>query len=660
MFTGMHKRQAFTIMELMMIIVIIAVLAGLVFIAINPMRNFAESRNAQRSADINAILSAVDQYSLDHSRTFPNGIDQNLRMIGTSATGCNMACGEKLPEVPVANSDFDVIYSLFPKSYALSLADNKDQVEDEKPNISMMSIVPNKVLPGDIMHVKAYVKASNGVAKLTVNLGGIEILELHRIDGDKYQGSWEGEWLVHDTKQQYYAADFLVIDEKGFETKGNVSWSDPVAGGWVSPDEVQAPTGQWTDLSRANDRDTVTYATNAFGGTGWGQYIYFNLNTAITSDRLRLIVDYMASEVSQVQIDVFKDGAWVNVFLGGDEANWNAKWVEVAFPVGQVTQARFRYNYSAGGYYYWLYEFQFYQTSSVHTLPVVTTQDAALIQDVYATVHASLNDDGGEPCEYRFVYGLTTDYGQATAWVGGATSGDNLSAFINGLNTYTNYHVRVEARNSMGTSFGVDKVFQTQLPILGDFSPPNYSDETNNWTNMAGAVDSNIFTYARSLHAINTEQWSAYLYFSQDARYTNAVTFMARGLAEVDQAQIDIHVNGSWLSVFSGSFNGMQNKTVTFSEGLVDQARIRFHATSFNQGFFWQLYEFSMRKSSENTADACVDLSGLVPVYIAGIPTDPQQGNASKTFYAIKKLPTQRLMVYSCQPELGVSISVKR
>jgi hypothetical protein len=368
----------------------------------------------------------------------------------------------------------------------------------------------------------------------------------------------------------------------------------------------------------------------------------------------------LTAQVSQVQIDVFRDGAWVTVFLGGNEANWNAKWVEIPFTGGQVTQARFRYNYSAGGYYYWLYEFQFYQTTATLVAPTVTTLDAALIQDVYATVQGSLNDDGGEPCSYRFVYGTTTAYGQATPWVSGSTSGDTLGAFIDNLQSYTLYHFRVETTNSIGASYGEDKTFQTLLPLLGNFPPSTYSDPTNAWTNIINAVDHNTSTYASNQHSINADQWSSYINFSQDSYYTNRITFMARGLSEVDQAQVDILINGSWVNVFSGPFTGMQNTTVSFSEALVGQARIRFHATNANNGFFWQLYEFSFNRSSETSSDSCVNLTGLVPTYIAGIPYDPQQGNDEKTFYAVKKIGNDRLTVYSCTPELNTTISVKR
>jgi type IV pilus assembly protein PilA len=48
------------------VIGIIAVLAAIVLIAINPARQFAQARNAQRSSDTNALLNAYGQQLADN------------------------------------------------------------------------------------------------------------------------------------------------------------------------------------------------------------------------------------------------------------------------------------------------------------------------------------------------------------------------------------------------------------------------------------------------------------------------------------------------------------------------------------------------------------------------------------------------------------------
>lgn len=69
------KQQAgFTLLEVLLVVAIIAILAGIVIIAINPGKNLGDTRNAQRSADVTTILNAVYQYSIDNNGTIPSGV----------------------------------------------------------------------------------------------------------------------------------------------------------------------------------------------------------------------------------------------------------------------------------------------------------------------------------------------------------------------------------------------------------------------------------------------------------------------------------------------------------------------------------------------------------------------------------------------------------
>jgi prepilin-type N-terminal cleavage/methylation domain-containing protein len=70
-----HKAQrGFTLLEVLLVVAVIAILAGIVIIAINPGKNLGDTRDAQRAADVNTILNGVYQYALDNNGVLPASI----------------------------------------------------------------------------------------------------------------------------------------------------------------------------------------------------------------------------------------------------------------------------------------------------------------------------------------------------------------------------------------------------------------------------------------------------------------------------------------------------------------------------------------------------------------------------------------------------------
>lgn len=66
-------KRGFTLIEILVVIGIIAVLAAVVLVAVNPARQFKLARDSQRVANVTAILNAVGQNIAEHKGIFMCG-----------------------------------------------------------------------------------------------------------------------------------------------------------------------------------------------------------------------------------------------------------------------------------------------------------------------------------------------------------------------------------------------------------------------------------------------------------------------------------------------------------------------------------------------------------------------------------------------------------
>lgn len=83
-----NKSKGFTLIELLVVIAIIAILATVVFVALDPVTRFADARNSRRWNDVNNILTAVHQYIVDNDGSLPTGLatGQASTELGTCVT----------------------------------------------------------------------------------------------------------------------------------------------------------------------------------------------------------------------------------------------------------------------------------------------------------------------------------------------------------------------------------------------------------------------------------------------------------------------------------------------------------------------------------------------------------------------------------------------
>src|ERR1700735_2848314 len=65
-----RDKRGFTLIEILVVIGIIAVLAAIVIVAINPSRQFAQARESQRVSNVDSILDAIGQRMADNKGVF--------------------------------------------------------------------------------------------------------------------------------------------------------------------------------------------------------------------------------------------------------------------------------------------------------------------------------------------------------------------------------------------------------------------------------------------------------------------------------------------------------------------------------------------------------------------------------------------------------------
>ncbi len=107
-----NNTKGFTLLEIILVVAALAILAGIVIVAINPSKELADTRNSQRRSDVTSLLNGIWQYSIDNDGAFPLAIDSTTstsQVLGTATSGCDSSCGAVATEAACADVSVDLV-----------------------------------------------------------------------------------------------------------------------------------------------------------------------------------------------------------------------------------------------------------------------------------------------------------------------------------------------------------------------------------------------------------------------------------------------------------------------------------------------------------------------------------------------------------------------
>lgn len=89
--------KSFTLIELIITMAIVSILAAAIFVALDPVKRFADTRDSRRYSDLKTLIDALFLQAADQG-AMTSILDADLSMIGTAQEDCEVLCGSTDPE----------------------------------------------------------------------------------------------------------------------------------------------------------------------------------------------------------------------------------------------------------------------------------------------------------------------------------------------------------------------------------------------------------------------------------------------------------------------------------------------------------------------------------------------------------------------------------
>ena len=333
-------RKGFTLLEILLVVAIIAILAGIVIVAINPARQLGLGRDSERKSDINTIYKAVNQYLIDKG-TPPLSITSTLTPI--CVTGQTGDCVDLsalvptyLPEMPkdptaTSTTGYEIAKvngNVYVEASCTEIGfTNQAGYSTSTPVDAFVGQIPTGITPSGASGSCSVVRGSGG--------GGVTTHTV-TFDANGGTGSMSAQTITQGASANLTSNSFTLTDHifSGWSTTsgGSVAYADGASytmGGsnvtlyavWATPPAEVTVSGAGDDSYNGVYPNSGTSCGYPYGVNSNGKYLYFEACGGGAADNVWALGTTLGYEgnygyvnTSNTSSDGPAGGNWITIF----------------------------------------------------------------------------------------------------------------------------------------------------------------------------------------------------------------------------------------------------------------------------------------------------------------------------------------------------------